>query len=45
LEKDGSGTKLNLAMGTLIVAPGMEDFVRNQLKTGLDTSMKVIKRL
>jgi uncharacterized protein YndB with AHSA1/START domain len=44
LEKDGSGTKLHLMMDTVIMAPGMEDFVKNQVKAGLDTSMNAIKR-
>jgi len=43
-EREGSGTKLNLAMETVILAPGMEQMVRNQLKTGLDTSLSAIKK-
>jgi len=44
LEKEGSGTKLHLAMDTVIMAPGMEEMVKTQVKTGLDTSMAAIKK-
>lgn len=47
LEAEGSGTKLTLAMDTVIMTggvPGMEDMVKNQLKTGLDSGMAAIKQ-
>ena len=44
LEKDGSGTKLLLAMDTVIMAPGMEEMVKTQVKNGLDTSLAAIKK-
>jgi len=46
-ESEGDGTKLTLAMDSVIMAggvPGMEDMVKNQLKSGLETSMAAIKQ-
>jgi carbon monoxide dehydrogenase subunit G len=48
LEEDGGSTKLTLAMDSVIMTggvPGMEDMVRNQLKTGLDGTMTAIKKV
>ena len=48
LEEDGAGTKLTLAMDSVIMTggvPGMEDMVKNQLKTGLDGTMAAIKKV
>jgi hypothetical protein len=47
LESEGEGTKLTLAMDSVIMTggvPGMEDMVKNQLKSGLETSMAAIKQ-
>jgi carbon monoxide dehydrogenase subunit G len=47
LESEGGGTKLTLAMDSVIMTggvPGMEDMVKNQLKSGLETSMAAIKQ-
>jgi uncharacterized membrane protein len=47
LEKDGNGTKLTIAMDSVIMTggmPGMEDMVKTQLKTGLDGTMAAIKK-
>ena len=47
LEKEGEGTKLTLAMDSVIMTggvPGMEDMVKNQLKTGLDGTMAAVKK-
>jgi uncharacterized membrane protein len=44
LEKDGKGTKLTLQMDAVIMAPGMEQMVIGQLKTGLDTSLAAMKK-
>jgi len=47
LESEGDGTKLTLAMDSVIMTggvPGMEDMVKNQLKSGLDASMAAIKK-
>jgi uncharacterized membrane protein len=47
LEKDESGTKLTIAMDSVIMTggmPGMEDMVKTQLKTGLDGTMAAIKK-
>ena len=41
------GTKLTLAMDSVIMTggvPGMENMVKNQLKTGLETTMAAIKQ-
>ena len=46
-ESEGDGTKLTLAMDTVIMTggvPGMEDMVKNQLKSGLETTMTAIKQ-
>ena len=46
-EKEGDGTKLTLAMDSVIMTggvPGMEDMVKNQLKSGLETTMAAIKK-
>jgi carbon monoxide dehydrogenase subunit G len=47
LESEGDGTKLTLAMDSVIMTggvPGMDDMVKNQLKSGLETSMAAIKQ-
>ena len=47
LESEGDGTKLTLAMESVITTggvPGMENMIKNQLKTGLETSMAAIKQ-
>jgi carbon monoxide dehydrogenase subunit G len=47
LESEGDGTTLTLAMDSVIMTggvPGMEDMVKNQLKSGLETSMAAIKQ-
>ncbi len=47
LEKESAGTKLTIAMDSVIMTggmPGMEDMVKNQLKTGLDSTMTAIKK-
>ena len=50
LEPDGDGTKLTLLMdATLVPAgmpsmPGMEDMMKTQMKTGLDTTMAAMKK-
>jgi carbon monoxide dehydrogenase subunit G len=50
LEPDGDGTKLTLLMdATLVPAgmpsmPGMEDMMKTQMKTGLDTTMATMKK-
>ena len=46
-ESEGDGTKLTLAMDSVIMTggvPGMEDMVKNQLKTGLETTLAAIKQ-
>jgi uncharacterized membrane protein len=43
LEKDGSGTKLSLAMDA-VVMPGTENMVVPQLKAGLDTQLAAVKK-
>lgn len=51
LEKDGSGTKLILQMDAVLVPagmpsmPGMEDMMKKQMQTGLDTTMQSLKKL
>jgi carbon monoxide dehydrogenase subunit G len=51
LEKDGSGTKLILQMDAVLVPagmpsmPGMEDMMKKQMQTGLDTTMQTLKKL
>lgn len=50
LEKDGSGTKLTTQMDTVITPagmpsmPGMEDMVKNQLKSTLDQTLAAMKK-
>jgi carbon monoxide dehydrogenase subunit G len=50
LEPDGDGTRLTLLMdATLVPAgmpsmPGMEDMMKTQMKTGLDTTMAAMKK-
>jgi carbon monoxide dehydrogenase subunit G len=43
LEKEGSGTKLSLAMDA-VVMPGTESMVVPQLRAGLDTALAAIKK-
>ena len=43
-EKDGGGTKLTIQMDAVIMAPGMEQMVITQLKTGLDGSLAAFKK-
>jgi hypothetical protein len=43
LTKDGSGTKLHLAMDA-VVMPGTEGMVVPQLKAGLDTTLASMKK-
>lgn len=43
LEKEGSGTKLSLAMEA-VVMPGTESMVVPQLRAGLDTALAAIKK-
>jgi len=43
LEKEGSGTKLSLAMDA-VVMPGTEGMVVPQLRAGLDTALAAIKK-
>jgi len=51
LEKDGSGTKLILQMDAVLTppgmpnVPGMEDMMKKQMLTGLDTSLQALKKL
>lgn len=45
--KEGNGTKVTLAMDSVIMTggvPGMEDMVKNQLKSGLESTMAAIKK-
>jgi carbon monoxide dehydrogenase subunit G len=46
LEKDGSGTKLTTQMDTVITGgfPGVEDMVKNQLKTTMDQTLAAMKK-
>jgi hypothetical protein len=50
LEPDGDGTKLTLLMDATLVPPGMpsmpgmEDMMKTQMKTGLDTTMASLKK-
>ncbi len=44
LEKDGTGTKLHLAMDA-VVMPGTENMVVPQLRAGLDTSLAAMKKV
>jgi len=46
-ENEGGGTKLTLAMDSVIMTggvPGMENMIKNQLKSGLETTMAAIKQ-
>jgi len=51
LEKDGDGTKLTLQMDAVLTPagmpnmPGMEDMMKKQMLTGLDTSLQTMKKL
>jgi carbon monoxide dehydrogenase subunit G len=51
LEEDGYGTKLVLQMDAVLVPPGMpnmpgmEDMMKKQMQTGLDTTMSALKKL
>jgi uncharacterized membrane protein len=51
LEEDGDGTKLTLQMDTVLVpagmpnVPGMEDMMKKQMLTGLETTMQAVKKL
>ncbi|HVN16946.1 MAG TPA: SRPBCC family protein [Anaerolineales bacterium] len=44
LEPEGNGTKLTIQMDTVVMAMGMEEMVKNQLKTGLNTSLAAFKK-
>lgn len=44
LDADGKGTKLTIQMDAVIMAPGMEEMVKNQLKTGLDSTLAATKK-
>ena len=50
LEPDGDGTKLTLLMDAVLIPagmpsmPGMEDMMKTQMKTGLDTTMTAMKK-
>ena len=51
LEPDGDGTKLILQMDAALTPPGMpnmpgmEDMMKKQMLTGLDTSLQTMKKL
>ncbi|HAV77237.1 MAG TPA: hypothetical protein DCX53_07775 [Anaerolineae bacterium] len=51
LEKDGSGTKLTLQMDAVLLpagmpnVPGMEDMMKKQMLSGLETTMQSLKKL
>ena len=51
LDPDGSGTKLTLQMDAVLVPPGMpnmpgmEDMMKKQMITGLETSLNLYKKL
>jgi carbon monoxide dehydrogenase subunit G len=51
LEPDGDGTKLTLQMDAVLTPPGMpnmpgmEDMMKKQMLTGLDTSLQAMKKL
>jgi carbon monoxide dehydrogenase subunit G len=51
LENDGGGTKLTLQMDAVLVPagmpnmPGMEDMMKKQMMTGLETSLASLKKL
>jgi hypothetical protein len=50
LEEDGDGTKLVLQMDAVLVppgmpnVPGMEDMMKKQMLTGLETTMQAVKK-
>lgn len=44
LEKEGNGTKLTIQMDAVVMAMGMEEMVKAQLKTGLDMSLAAFKK-
>jgi len=50
LDSEGSGTKLTLQMDAVLVPPGMpnmpgmEDMMKKQMLTGLETSMQAMKK-
>ncbi len=44
LEKEGSGTKLTLQVDAVIMAPGMEEMIKTQMKTGFDTVLASTKK-
>ena len=48
LEASGSGTKLTTSMDAVVMGgpiPGMEDMIKGQLKSALDTSNAAMKKL
>lgn len=48
LEPSGSGTKLTTSMDAVVMAgpmPGMEDMIKNQLKSSMDTANASLKKL
>jgi carbon monoxide dehydrogenase subunit G len=48
LESSGSGTKLTSSMDAVVMAgpmPGMEDMIKAQLKSAIDTSNATLKKL
>jgi hypothetical protein len=51
LEPDGSGTKLTLQMDAVLVppgmpnVPGMEEMMKKQMMTGLETALASLKKL
>jgi hypothetical protein len=50
LESAGSGTKLTLQMDAVLVpagmpnVPGMEDMMKKQMMTGLETTVQTLKK-
>ena len=50
LEEEGDGTKLTLQMDAVLTpagmpkVPGMEDVMKNQMKTGIDSTMTAMKK-
>ena len=51
LDSDGAGTKLTLQMDAVLTPPGMpnmpgmEDMMKKQMLTGLETTMQAVKKL
>ena len=51
LEKDGEGTKLTMQMDAVLTPsgmpnmPGMEDMMKKQMVTGLETTLQTMKKL